>query len=122
MKIFNTLLDAAEFAATLCRNWSFATADERYNAEGLLTLAEISDSEDPIDEDSFYVVSPAGAIGLCEDGEDIDWLFLSDNAPNEDLPLTYQASEQVKFCTGCGSPTIPGARFCGKCGISLQSR
>ena len=48
MKIFNTLLDAAEFAATLCRNWSFATADERYNAEGLLTLAEISDSEDQL--------------------------------------------------------------------------
>jgi hypothetical protein len=78
MKIFNTLLEAAEFAATRCKSWSFATADERYDAEGLLVLAETSDSEDPIDEDSFYVVSPAGAIGLCEDGEDIDWLFLSD--------------------------------------------
>jgi hypothetical protein len=75
MERFDTLLEAAEFAATLCRSWSFATADERYDAEGLLSLAEISDSEDPIDEDSFYVVSLSGAIGLCVDGEDIDWLF-----------------------------------------------
>ena len=118
MKIFNTLLDAAEFAATLCRNWSFATADERYNAEGLLTLAEISDSEDPIDEDSFYVVSPAGAIGLCEDGEDIDWLFLTDSS--EDLPATYQVDPQINFCPKCGASVNAGARFCGKCSGKLR--
>jgi len=57
MKRFYTLLEAAEFATTLCKSWSFATADERYDAEGLLVLAETSDSEDPIDEGSFYVVS-----------------------------------------------------------------
>ena len=89
MKQFTTLLEAAEFAATRCKSWSFATADDRYDVKGLLVLAETSDSENPIDEDSFYVVSPAGAIGLCEDGGDIDWLFLSDAALNEDLPLTY---------------------------------
>jgi ribosomal protein L40E len=122
MERFDTLLEAAEFAATLCKSWSFAIADDRYNAEGLLALAEISDSEDPIDEDSFYVVSPTGAIGLCEDGEDIDWLFLSDAAPNEDLPLTYEAIPQMKFCPKCGAPVGPGARFCGKCGIALRSK
>ncbi|NCC74365.1 MAG: zinc ribbon domain-containing protein, partial [Sphingobacteriia bacterium] len=53
------------------------------------------------------------------DGEDIDWLFLSDAAPNEDLPLTYQAEPQIKFCPNCGAPVIPGARFCGKCGTAL---
>ena len=92
MKRFDSLLEAAEFAATLCKSWSFAIADERYDTKHLLALAETSDSENPIDEDSFYVVSPAGAIGLCEDGEDIDWLFLSDAALNEDLPLTYNKS------------------------------
>ena len=92
MKQFTTLLEAAEFAATRCKSWSFATAEDRYDVKGLLVLAETSDSENPIDEDSFYVVSPAGAIGLCEDGEDIDWLFLSDAALNEDLPLTYNKS------------------------------
>ncbi len=89
MKQFTTLLEAAEFAATRCKSWSFATAEDRYDVNGLLVLAETSDSENPIDEDSFYVVSPAGAIGLCEDGEDFDWLFVADSALDEDLPLTY---------------------------------
>ena len=62
MKIFNTLLDAAEFAATLCRNWSFATADERYNAEGLLTLAEISDSEDQLTRHMWYRPRPSACV------------------------------------------------------------
>jgi hypothetical protein len=58
MERFGTLLEAAEFAATLCRNWSFADSDERFDVKGLLILAETCDSEDHIDEDSFYVVSP----------------------------------------------------------------
>jgi ribosomal protein L40E len=119
MERFNTLLEAAELAATRCTSWRFATSNDRYDAKGLLVLAETSDGENPIDEDSFYVVSPAGAIGLYEDGEDIDWLFLSDNAPNEDLPLTYQTVTRVKLCTKCGAPVVPGARFCGKCGNRL---
>jgi hypothetical protein len=119
MKQFTTLLEAAKFAATLATDWNFATADERYEKTSLLALAEMSDSENPIDEDSFYVVSPAGAIGLCEDGEDIDWLFLSDAAPNEDLPLIYQTATQVKFCPECGFGVVSGARFCGKCGNRL---
>ncbi|HZK27639.1 MAG TPA: zinc ribbon domain-containing protein, partial [Thermoclostridium sp.] len=116
---FNTLLKAAECAVTRCNSWNFATSDDRYDVKGLLVLAETSDSEDPIDEDSFYVVSPAGAIGLCADGEDIDWLFLSDAAPNEDLPLAYQVAAQVKFCPKCGFGVASGARFCEKCGNKL---
>lgn len=119
MERFNTLLEAAEFSATRCTCWSFATSNDRYDVNGLLALAETSDSEDPIDEDSFYVVSPAGAIGLCNDGEDIDWLFLPDNEANEDLPLTYQAAPQIRFCSKCGAPVVPAARFCGKCGNRL---
>ena len=119
MKKFNTLLEAVEFAVTRCNSWSFATSNDNYDVKGLLVLAETSDSENPMDEDSFYVVSPAGAIGLCEDGEDIYWLFLSDAAPNEDLPLTYQAEPQIKFCSKCGSRAVLGARFCGQCGTAL---
>lgn len=120
MKQFTTLLEAAELAVTLATGWRFATSDERYDAKGLLVLAEMGDSENPIDEDSFYVVSPAGAIGLCEDGEDIDWLFLSDAALNEDLPSTYHAVSQIKFCPKCGSGVVPGAHFCSKCGGKLR--
>ena len=120
MDKFITMLEAAEFAATLCGSWSFATSNDRYDVKGLLVLAETSDSENPVDEDSFYVVSPNGAIGFCEDGEEIDWLFLSDAALNEDLPSTYQAVSQIKFCPKCGSGVVPGAHFCSKCGGKLR--
>jgi hypothetical protein len=119
MERFDTMLEAAEFAATRCKSWSFATADDRYDVKGLLALAETSDSENPIDEDSFYVVSPAGAIGLCEDGEDIDWLFLTSSSEDEDLPSTYQVDPQINFCPQCGSGVVSGARFCEKCGNRL---
>ncbi|NCC69449.1 MAG: zinc ribbon domain-containing protein, partial [Clostridia bacterium] len=55
MERFDTLLEAAEFSATRCTSWNFATSNDRYDVKGLLVLAETSDSEDPIDEDSFYV-------------------------------------------------------------------
>jgi hypothetical protein len=76
MERFDTMLEAAEFAAKRCKSWSFATSNDRYDVKGLLVLAETSDSENPIDEDSFYVVfARRSTIGLCEDGEDIDWLL-----------------------------------------------
>ena len=81
MERFNTMLEAAELAVTLCGSWSFAISNDRYDVKGLLVLAETSDSEDPIDEDSFYVVSPTGAIGLCEDGEDIDLSLIHISEP-----------------------------------------
>lgn len=120
MERFDTMLEAAEFATTLCKNWKFAISDDGYDVKDLLVLAETSDSENPIDEDNFYVVSPSGAIGLCEDGEDIDWLFLSAAMPNENLPLTYQAVTRMKFCPKCGSPVVPSARFCSKCRNGLR--
>lgn len=120
MENFNTMQEAAELAVTRCGSWSFATSKDRYDATGLLALAEMSDSEDPIDEDSFYVVSPAGAIGLCEDGEDIDWLFLTGSSEDEDLPATYQVDPKINFCPKCGSGVVSGARFCGACGAKLN--
>ena len=119
MKQFESLLEAAEYAATIAGGWRFAYSNDTYTKSTLLPLADTADNENPIDEDSFYVVSPGGAIGLCEDGEDIDWQFLSDNAPNEDLPLSYQDVPQMKFCSKCGSGVVPGARFCGQCGTAL---
>mgnify|MGYP000885912193 CR=1 FL=1 len=119
MERFDTMLEAAEFASTLCKNWRFATSNDRYDVKGLLVLAETSDSENPIDEDSFYVVSPAGAIGLCEDGESIDWLLLPNPDAGQTRPEAYTAAPQINFCSKCGNPVTPGARFCGKCGNRL---
>ncbi len=94
MEQFNTLLEAAECAVTRCNSWSFATSNDRYDVKGLLVLAETSDSENPIDEDSFYVVSRAGAIGLCEDGEDIDWLFLTGSSKMRIYPPPIRSTRK----------------------------
>ncbi|MGI6150542.1 MAG: zinc-ribbon domain-containing protein [Christensenellales bacterium] len=68
------------------------------------------------------MVSPGGAIGYCEDSGEIDWLFLSEAAPNEDLPLTYEDAPQINFCPKCGALVFPGARFCGMCGRALRRK
>lgn len=119
MKQFSTLYHAAEFAATLCTNWSFATADEKYDKDGLLGIADIHDAENPADEDSFYLVSPYGSIGFCQDGEEIDWLFLADSGAGEDLTLTFVDTSEIKFCPQCGAEVVPGGRFCAQCGEQL---
>ena len=121
MERFNTMMEAAEFAAARSNSWSFAySQNDVYNRTTLLTTAEMHDQENPADEDSFYVVSPGGAIGFCEDGEDIDWLFLSSSGSEEDLPVMFTAAPQVKFCPKCGSGIVPGAHFCGECGGRLS--
>ena len=120
MKQFNTLYEAVEFASTLSTGWKFATSDERYDKNSLKGIAEIHDEENPADEDNFYLVSTAGAIGYCLDGEDIDWLFLSDAVPYESLPMTYQAVPNMKFCPKCGTLVEPDGRFCVGCGEKLR--
>jgi hypothetical protein len=121
MNQFKTLLEAAGYAATLSTGWDFAMSnDERYSRESLQCIAEVHDSENPADEDSFYVVSLFGSIGFCEDGEDIDWLFLSHTGADEELPETFQSAPQSGYCTECGSVLSPNARFCGKFGARLS--
>lgn len=120
MEKFNTMLKAAECAVTRCNSWSFANSDEKYYKKSLIGIAEVSDAENPADEDSFYVVSPGGAIGFCEDGEVIDWLFLTGSNEDEDLPAAYQTGPQINFCPKCGNSDTSGARFCGDCGAKLN--
>lgn len=115
---YTSLFEAAGIAATRCNRWRFATADEVYDHNSLLGIAEIHDAENPTDEDSFYLVSPGGAIGFSEDGESIDWLFLPQNR-TEDLPLTVRLEAMINFCAKCGERVTPGARFCGACGAKL---
>lgn len=120
MKRYNSLLEAAEYAVTCCNNWNFAFTDEKYDTQSLLTMAEVSDSENPVDEDCFYVVSNNGAIGLYEDGEDIDWIFLPAHGKYEDLPVIFEATFQNKFCSECGTELTIGDRFCGACGAQID--
>lgn len=82
-------------------------------------MAQIHDEENLADEDSFYIVSIAGAIGFSEDGEAIEWLFLHLNS-KEDWPLLLREVAALNLCKDCGKPIVPGARFCGACGTRAE--
>lgn len=115
---YTTLTEAAEVATTRCDAWRFSYSVEQFDRASLLSLAQIHDEENPADEDSFYLVSPKGAIGFSEDGETIDWLFLS-LEHTENLLQSVETGPSVNFCGKCGQPAMPGARFCGECGAKL---
>ena len=115
---YASLFEAAKVASTRCDNWRFAMSDELYDSAGLQGMAQMHDEESPADEDSFYIVSPAGAMGFSEDGETIEWLFLPLNH-TENLPLKINTKTQMNFCTKCGGRILSGARFCGACGMRL---
>lgn len=40
-------------------------------------------------------------------------------ASTENLPSKINTEAQMNFCAKCGERIIPGARFCGACGIKL---
>ena len=120
MNKFASLSEAAEYAVTRCNGWRFAYSEEAYNHGSLLGIAEIHDEENPADDDSFYLVSPSGAIGFSEDGESIDWLFLSLNNLDEDLPDSAAMHGAANFCPQCGSPLTPQGRFCESCGARIS--
>lgn len=119
MDRFASLYEAAEYALTRCNGWRFAYSEEVYNQDSLLGIAEIHDEENPADDDSFYLVSPSGAIGFSEDGESIDWLFLALNNLEEDLPDSTSRQGAANFCPQCGKPLTPQAHFCGSCGAKI---
>lgn len=116
MERFDSLRKAAEYALTRCGSFRFASSNEKYDKRGLLAMAKASDEENPADGGSFYIVSSEGEIGFCQDGGDIDWLFLPESGRAADLPLSFKTEPQARFCPKCGKSLSPGGRFCGKCG------
>lgn len=120
MRQFNTLTEAVKLASTGAGRWRDAYGDHKiYDQATLAGIAEVNDEENPADEDTLYVVSRGGTIGICSDGEEINWLFLTDSSEDAELPLTIAAAPQGGFCSQCGAAVVSGARFCGKCGQRL---
>ncbi len=77
MEQFNSLTAAAKLAVTRCKSWQFSASGTKYDTPRLLELAAISDSECPLKNNGFYLVDQAGAIGLCVNDKNIDWMFLN---------------------------------------------
>jgi hypothetical protein len=65
------------------------------------------------------VVSPAGAIGHACTARVIDWLFISDNEPDEIYPEYREDLQAIRFCPELRLFHRFGARFCGNCGEKL---
>ncbi len=120
MKKFTELSKAAEYALTITGRWQLAESDERYGRASLPGLAEASDAENPLDEDDFYLVSPGGAIGMCMDGDEIDWLFLPTEGSEEELPYSFLEISKTNGCPQCKNPVNESDHFCGSCGQKLS--
>lgn len=84
-KRFYGALDAAEYAAELADEWNSGTG-EPWDAATLKGVFEISDEENPLDEedtDVYFIVDAAGAIGLTENhGATIEWLAIPTHRSN----------------------------------------
>lgn len=119
MKRFPSLVAAATYASTLSVGWRFHYSEDIYTHKSLLGIAQAHDDENPADEESFYLVSPGGAIGFCEDEETIDWLFLS-REREEALPSSLVNQEKgAGFCPSCGRSLTQKDRFCSSCGVPV---
>lgn len=144
------MVKAAKLAAAVCQQWKFQDdADNVIDASLLEYSAGEQDGAgtvDPDDPESYYIVSPDGAIGLTEnDGKSVDWLFLPLHRTVASLPkklvkgepwpeaITISAPQPVpapapaapaaagSVCPNCGKPVSPGSKFCMVCGTPIQT-
>ncbi len=77
------------------------------------------------DSESFYMISPEGAIGLTKDGgETVDWLFVpADELPKEEPVQPAEPVQQAgAVCRFCGKSINPGTKFCRACGKPVQEQ
>lgn len=141
------MVSAVKIAAAVCQQWKFQ--DEADNIIDV-SLLEYSAGEqdgggmvDHADPESYYIVSPDGAIGLTEnDGESIEWLFLPLNRSVASLPKKLKKGEPwpekniapaqqsvpisapamtENVCPKCGKAFNPGSKFCMGCGAQLSA-
>ena len=139
------MTDAAGFAAQKCSQWRFKNeAQHVYVKDAFLFACARQDEAYPLDAgnaESYYLVSPEGAIGLTEDdGKRIDWLFLPVGVVAVSLPESLSREPKVEIplqppvapeppapfgkpkqqtCPKCGKPVTAGSKFCMSCGARL---
>ena len=93
-KTFKTMEDAAKYAAGICTAWKFKDEDEHIDKDFFIFSCGEQDAAcglDQNDDESYYVVSDEGAVGLTEDdGECIDWLYLPVGRSLASLPTSLR--------------------------------
>lgn len=114
-------LDAAEYASTLTDEWQSDTG-EIWDSETLTGVFEISDDENPLDEDdteTYFVVDENGAVGFTEDGgKTVEW-YARPARLRRGADRAFAAPPR-KFCQNCGAEADPDAVFCQNCGQRLM--
>lgn len=146
---FRSLVNALAAAMTRCVVWHYADSDEKYNALQLFRFAEDFDRENPIRDNSFYMVSAEGAIGVSPGAEYLTrWMFIPsmDEASVEKLRADIRQLEEeakpkpepepapapapepqppvrrARFCPNCGTPyKSDEAKFCANCGTPRKA-
>ncbi len=87
------MLQAVLVATTLCKAWrADDETGEPYSVMELAEYARECDSEGPLTDGMYYVVTREGAIGLCPGQEWLtEWLFV----PMEPCPLLDEMLRQL---------------------------
>ncbi len=131
MTKYPNLYEAVKDAIGLCNRWRFMYADEIYDKDNFLGIAEVYDEDSMADEDSYYVVAPSGAIGFIEDEDSpIEWLFVREDNQKEVLPSSIsemsangpkvESMGESIFCSNCGAKVEADSVFCEKCGEKVE--
>lgn len=81
---FSTLTEAVDAASGFCSSWIFSDDEtEHFDLKSLKGMAEISDQEESLDYDEWYIVLKDGSIGRQEEGGMADWLFIPESGRDE---------------------------------------
>ena len=90
---YTYMMQAVLVAVNLCKAWrADDETQEPYNVQQLAEYARLCDSQAPLVEGQYYIVTREGAIGLCPGQEwETEWLFV----PMEPCPLRDEMLRQL---------------------------
>lgn len=120
-KKFYGALDAAEYASKLADEW-LSDSGGIWDSETLTGVFELSDEENPLDEDDteiYFVVDEYGAVGFTgNNGKTVEW-YVKPTRPGHNVQPDF-SEQSVRFCLNCGAKADPDAVFCSQCGQRLR--
>lgn len=90
---YTYMMQAVLVAVNLCKAWrADDETQEPYSVQQLAEYARLCDSQAPLVEGQYYMVTREGAIGLCPGQEwETEWLFV----PMEPCPLRDEMLRQL---------------------------